>query len=328
MNSSEILDFREAQEYLGISRSTLLRWIRDGRVQGYKAGRKWKFYHSDLESLLLKEPQAVYSSGLYSILLDELQKLGLAGEDVDTSHMNERFWCDWQDREGWLWLSCMPDGDGYELYLQPAGAGERPQSWRLTPAAGRQMLQAWQTWSGDISAVPTRPGRVRRMLGAAGGEDVTLYLTRHIDTLAPFEQWCIDTGVYTHCRKRMQDTLQDWLITGPPNSVTAFAAYTLARLITECNPGVLERVSTCETDYTCFLPGAIQVYPAVTHEPGGVDTCILQLASCSDYPARGIRSPRVRIGYSFTVFRGDINISLTYHVHIQRTGDTWCVTLP
>jgi hypothetical protein len=190
------------------------------------------------------------------------------------------------------------------------------------------MLQAWQTWSSDASAVPSRPGRVRRMLGAAGGEDITLYLTRHIDTLAPFEQWCVDTHVYTRCQKRMQDTLQDWLITGPPNSGTAFAAYALARQIAECNPGVLERVSTCETDYTCFLPGAIQVYPAVTHEPVGVDTCILQLALCSDYPARGIRSPHVRIGYSFTEFCGDVNISLTYHVHIQRTGDTWCVTLP
>jgi hypothetical protein len=158
------------------------------------------------------------------------------------------------------------------------------------------------------------------MRGTAGGEDVSLYLTRHTESFSSFEKWFSNTNSYLRCRELMNEFPQDWLITGPPYSTTAYAAYALAQRIVECNPGRLERISTCETDHTCFLPGAIHMYPEQSYEPDGVDACLIQLASCSEYPARGMRSPRVRICYAFTESPGEIDIPCVYHLHVYSDG--------
>jgi excisionase family DNA binding protein len=46
---SDYVDLPEALEMLGTSRPTLYRWLRDGRVQGYRVGRQWRFARADLE---------------------------------------------------------------------------------------------------------------------------------------------------------------------------------------------------------------------------------------------------------------------------------------
>ena len=44
----EMLSLEVAAEVLGVSRSTILRWQNEGRVRGFKMGRRWRFKRSDL----------------------------------------------------------------------------------------------------------------------------------------------------------------------------------------------------------------------------------------------------------------------------------------
>lgn len=48
----DILNFDEAAELLKTSKPTLYRWIREGRLRCFKAGREWRFYRRDLEMFL------------------------------------------------------------------------------------------------------------------------------------------------------------------------------------------------------------------------------------------------------------------------------------
>jgi excisionase family DNA binding protein len=47
-----LLDLPEAIEYLRISRSTIYRLMRSGRLVGRKVGRKWLFYKKDLVAVV------------------------------------------------------------------------------------------------------------------------------------------------------------------------------------------------------------------------------------------------------------------------------------
>jgi len=44
----EIFDADQAMEFLKTSRPTFYRWLKAGRIQGFKAGKQWRFYKSDL----------------------------------------------------------------------------------------------------------------------------------------------------------------------------------------------------------------------------------------------------------------------------------------
>ena len=48
--SEEMFSLEQAAAALGVSRSTLYRWQNQGRVQGFKVGRQWRFKRSDLEN--------------------------------------------------------------------------------------------------------------------------------------------------------------------------------------------------------------------------------------------------------------------------------------
>ncbi|GEM_PF-2378365 len=47
-NKKEILDADQAMEFLKTSRPTFYRWLKAGRIQGFKAGKQWRFYKTDL----------------------------------------------------------------------------------------------------------------------------------------------------------------------------------------------------------------------------------------------------------------------------------------
>ncbi|MCD4783431.1 MAG: Flp pilus assembly complex ATPase component TadA [Candidatus Eremiobacteraeota bacterium] len=49
---AEIIGIKEVTDILGISRSTLYRWMKDGRVTGKKLGGQWRFYRDDVYRLL------------------------------------------------------------------------------------------------------------------------------------------------------------------------------------------------------------------------------------------------------------------------------------
>jgi len=44
-------NLKEASEYLGVSAVTLRRWVKEGRVPGYKIGRAYTFDVADLKEL-------------------------------------------------------------------------------------------------------------------------------------------------------------------------------------------------------------------------------------------------------------------------------------
>ncbi|MDQ7821721.1 MAG: helix-turn-helix domain-containing protein [Candidatus Eremiobacteraeota bacterium] len=50
--SGDILDFEEAVLFLKTSKPTLYRWVGEGRIRAFKAGREWRFYRADLLSFI------------------------------------------------------------------------------------------------------------------------------------------------------------------------------------------------------------------------------------------------------------------------------------
>ena len=55
----DVLDLDEAVAFLKTTKPTMYRWIALGKVQGFKAGRQWRFYHRDLRKFLeYEEPTA------------------------------------------------------------------------------------------------------------------------------------------------------------------------------------------------------------------------------------------------------------------------------
>ena len=48
----DILNVEQAAAFLKTSKPTFYRWLHDGKLKGFKAGREWRFYRSDLLSFL------------------------------------------------------------------------------------------------------------------------------------------------------------------------------------------------------------------------------------------------------------------------------------
>lgn len=44
------LNFKQAMKLLGVSRSTLYRWMYAGKIAGKKVGTRWRFYLRDIEA--------------------------------------------------------------------------------------------------------------------------------------------------------------------------------------------------------------------------------------------------------------------------------------
>jgi len=51
----EVMDIREASEYLGISRETLYKYIYDEKVPAFKLGNRWKFKKTVLDRWMEKQ---------------------------------------------------------------------------------------------------------------------------------------------------------------------------------------------------------------------------------------------------------------------------------
>jgi excisionase family DNA binding protein len=47
----EILTVREVAEYLKLSRTTVWRWFKEGKLQAFKLGRSWRVRRSELERI-------------------------------------------------------------------------------------------------------------------------------------------------------------------------------------------------------------------------------------------------------------------------------------
>ncbi len=67
----EVMDIRQAGEYLGISGDTLYRYASEGVVPAFKLGNRWRFKRSLLDAWMVEQsgvregtgPQAVVAKG-------------------------------------------------------------------------------------------------------------------------------------------------------------------------------------------------------------------------------------------------------------------------
>jgi excisionase family DNA binding protein len=48
-----LLTFKEAEEYLRVSRATVYRLLWSGQLVGHKVGKGWRFFKADLRKLVL-----------------------------------------------------------------------------------------------------------------------------------------------------------------------------------------------------------------------------------------------------------------------------------
>ncbi|MFC1587973.1 ATPase, T2SS/T4P/T4SS family [Planctomycetota bacterium] len=109
-DSEQGLSVTEAAKMLGISRSTLNRWLKEGRIKGFKVGKQWRFSRDSLravidiggreadlreESLLQgikKIEKAILKSGLSKKDLNaKLEKMGSVEPTGDTTAILRRF---------------------------------------------------------------------------------------------------------------------------------------------------------------------------------------------------------------------------------------------
>ena len=63
----EVMDIRQASEYLGISGDTLYRYASEGFVPAFKLGNRWRFKRSLLDAWMV-EKSGVRDSGTMSVV--------------------------------------------------------------------------------------------------------------------------------------------------------------------------------------------------------------------------------------------------------------------
>lgn len=55
MESREVMNLREASQYLGVSPDTLYRYISEDRIPAFKLGNRWKFKKTILDRWMEKK---------------------------------------------------------------------------------------------------------------------------------------------------------------------------------------------------------------------------------------------------------------------------------
>jgi excisionase family DNA binding protein len=53
--SGKLLSVKQVQEILGLSERTVFRLIKSKELQGFKAGRVWRFEESDIEDFIQRQ---------------------------------------------------------------------------------------------------------------------------------------------------------------------------------------------------------------------------------------------------------------------------------
>ncbi len=74
----EVMDIRQASEYLGISADTLYRYASEGLVPAFKLGNRWRFKRSLLDAWMIKQSGAADTSGKVSVMQKQKKPMGRA----------------------------------------------------------------------------------------------------------------------------------------------------------------------------------------------------------------------------------------------------------
>ena len=59
----EVMNLREASEYLGVSPDALYKYLAEGRIPAFKLGNRWKFKKSRLDEWMEKQSVTMGSEG-------------------------------------------------------------------------------------------------------------------------------------------------------------------------------------------------------------------------------------------------------------------------
>ncbi len=73
----EVMDIRQASEYLGISGDTLYRYASDGFIPAFKLGNRWRFKRSLLDAWMV-EKSGVRGGSLVAVMPKQKKPVGRA----------------------------------------------------------------------------------------------------------------------------------------------------------------------------------------------------------------------------------------------------------
>lgn len=65
-NAPEVMNIRQASEYLGISADTLYKYLAEEKIPGFKLGNRWKFKKSVLDSWMEQQSAPAEAEGTKS----------------------------------------------------------------------------------------------------------------------------------------------------------------------------------------------------------------------------------------------------------------------
>jgi len=287
-----MLDFAGAQRQLGVSRATLVRWLRDGRITGYKAGKQWRFRSEDL-NLILRDGQLAYGTQTGAESTRELVAAGVplargAGLTAQT-------WLAWQDAQQWLWISLSLHAD--EAWLRAAHEDAPAHAWRLPVPGARMVLQSWQVWRAGAGMAAPRPGLLTEVRGANGELRAVLCLPTHLDCLPRART----AGSAPANQATAPGRAEAWQVRGPACRATVAAAFQLARTLAARRKISPAEIVIAEAEPTCFWPGALHVYGDA--RAGALAVPAQLLVTHADMPGPPqrltLRTPAVSVAYFF-----------------------------
>lgn len=173
----DYMTFEQASELLNVSRSTLYRWLREGKVPGHKLGRQWRFVREELEQWTRQGPdgQATRALARLGDRLRERHQGRLKTQTPDDSTEQERQMPSAEKMQQWfdgieiterlIWDAA--DEDARVIHIEPRG--EQHQI-RYRTAQGLERLATIQReafelldtqWRGSSQAM--RNDHTRRM---------------------------------------------------------------------------------------------------------------------------------------------------------------------
>ncbi len=295
LEPQDLLALEEAAEFLCVSKSTMYRLLDQGKLQGMKAGKQWRFRKADLLAYMQRDPAALALGNLPMKVLDaeldffaeELARAGASTADCDDPTLEGEAGKIAQLVRRMIWLLCVRKGS--DLHLEPifsAGTyctllrlridGVLQEVRRLPAVLHQSLMLHWKQQAGFNRDEHARPqeGSARLMFKATMQLPLrvsivpTIYgekaAIRTIPTRVPS---MVDLGI-------AETPLPQWvqkhhgliLVVGPTGS--GKATTTVACLRERISPGV-NVMTVEETIEYLLLPGATQVHlEGISHAEG------------------------------------------------------------
>lgn len=272
--SDEYMTFEQASTFLNTPRSTLYRWLKEGKVPGHKLGRQWRFLRTELEALRSQPVEHTISDDDASGgPLAALEALLMSTTPKEAREMMMQL----SIQENLMWHAY--DQGATALHVQPQPDGQ----WAMTQrnAAGLEEITTLsaEAFEALIDAIEADiPPEFRGAVGVRGawkmtrGEDHLLVQHQQLTTaLGPYWTFrLIRTHRTTHPLEEVVEHPQDLealtrfiqathglvLIAGPSGSGKTTTAYGCLQALANRGDRV---IFTLEPSTEFLIPGVNQV---------------------------------------------------------------------